>query len=204
MKALFKDMDFFKGVILAMVALSLGLGGFAWYLTIRLRKCRKALDATEYVIPELAALEKQIRELKASERKYQGEVRDDSMRVYLDSILTTYAQIQDRQSFTITEGKKSELTGTMKGFEEQIATIEFNKNRSAKDRKPMPRSTIWYILFNAEAVAAPKYKLRSLEMRAAEEVDGGSPGGRKHYPETLTDNWYVDKLEFAVRMPKTK
>ena len=205
MKALFKDMDFFKGVILTMLVLSLGLGGTAWWLYRRLGRCETALGAAEDVIPALAQLEKQIRDLKASERKFQGEVRDDSMRVYLDTILTQYAQIQDRSSFTIAEGKKTELSlPKMKGIEEQTASIEFNKNKSARERRPMPRSTVWYILFNAEAVAAPKYKLRALEMRAAEDVDGGSSGsGRRHYPETLSDQWYVDKLEFAVRTPKT-
>ncbi len=198
-KKLFSDMDLFKGVILGSVVVILGLSVWGWRLYDRLQTGKRAMAAAKADdIASLATLQKQMQQLKYDQLKIKGQINDDDPTTYFYAVITDYGKVP-RDPYKL---KPEKGGGTnIPNAEDREMVVDFSGAQVGKSKYYLTRNTIWTIIYNIEALS-PRWKLRELKLRPKEEVE--KTGRIAAYPETLSDEWMVDKMVFASRAPKPK
>lgn len=200
MKALFRDMDWLKGLILFCVVASIGLGVWNYLLTKQVAETKRAWTRTQKDYSAIVAKTKQIQTLYEALDQQGGE--DVDPLTYFQKQLTeqakipgaaySFGDINPRETMIAGKGRKS--TRVL----QRVVPIRF---QTGKNRKYVTREQVFVAAYNAEK-NSKRWTLQSLKMRAKELLEGHS--AKKGYPEELSDEWMVDKLEFVARQPVSK
>jgi len=197
----FRNLDGFKIVILISLACVLGFTVWGYLLYDRVAAAETAVTSADSEIKRIASVQQQILDMQQQERDSGSATYSNlAPQIYMDRILTEYGMITDKNLYNVIEDREhsvSKLPAVDKEFEVQF------RQQSGNRVEPVyvPRDNLFAIIFNAEA-RAPQTKLRSLHMRAKEFDTRGR--GLKTYPESLSDEWRVDRLRFASRSPRRR
>jgi hypothetical protein len=200
-KKLFRDMDLFKGVILGSVVVILGLSLWGWRLYDRLQRGERAMDAAKADhIASLATLQKQMQQLKDDQLKIGGQINDDDPTTYFFKVITDYGKVP-RDPYKLKQ-EPARTVRTIANAEDREVIVDFNPVQAGgRGKYYLTRNTIWTIVYNVEALS-PRWRLRELRMVPREQVEKRMAGRLSSYPETLSDEWQIEKMVFASRTPK--
>ena len=197
MKRLFKNMDALKAMILLGLVAAAGLGGWYWTLTKRFEDVKKAWKQANKDYPRIIAELKRIKVLY--EESKLPEVTWGS-NTYFQSQLTDRAKIPSND-YEIPQDKVKTVTHRTAKDKTMKADERVQEIRIEGRDKYFTRDQIFAAIYNSEAKSR-KWRLRQLSITAREQKDRRAR--EQGLPETLSDEWSIDKLVFAAREPAAK
>lgn len=205
----FRDMDLYKGVILASVVLLPLAGWWIQRTNQQIEVTQKALVEGRKMVEDIGKLQRQIEIVERNKvvtsqatiepsKYFEGQIYRSAKD---GAIGTTDFNLPPRQSESSKVGNQQVV--------DHIMEVTFVKKQGGKDML-FSRDLLFAVLFNCESGARggegqlPSiWKLRKLEIRneALSNVSGSAAGAP---PAQLPDSWIVRKLEFARREPDGK
>ena len=202
MKKLFSNMDWLKGLILFCVVASIGLGVWNWMLTKQVDETKKAWSRTKKDYVQIVALTKQIQTLYEA-LDQQGDLDVDEL-IYFQKQLTEMAKIRG-ETYKFGDINPKEVTiagsGNRKRSTKVLQRVVPIRFQTGKNRKYVSREQVFVACYNAEK-NSKRWTLQTLRLKARELFEGNGP--KKGYPEELSDEWMIEKLEFVSREPVSK
>ena len=203
MKAFFEKLDLYKVIIvLCLVAMPV-LGYFVWKMDQNLKAARSALAQATLQgrgtqsgdIEAIGTLMSQINKMKEVSKTEAG---GDSHRVaFQRAIQNTQASGLKLDDFTIGDIKNTGLTlDNRRQATQQSFSIDFKRDGS---RLPLSREFVNAMLFNCEKDGA--WKLSQFRMRNKDTMTSGTT---KTPPPEIGDEWFIETLTFARKVPSTK
>ena len=198
MRKLFRNMDLLKALILLCLVGSLGLGGWNLMLTGQLQEAKTSYTRAQTDVAEIFSLLKQIQPLYQA-KDDQGAAGEGDTLVYFQTQLTEFGGIPLNR-YTL-KPSRNDVTIDRKPATDFTLRVDFQSRGRGEERLYLPRMNLFRALYNCER-KSKRWKLRELKIRAKEDVERTGPRDQG-YPDELADEWYVDKLEFAAREPRT-
>ena len=190
---LFKDMDLYKGIILASaVVLPAGGGGIYW-LQQRIDTAESAIRAAERRGGELEAIGQAYKQLKTLARSTRsgGEMAKTQPRRFFEQQLVKGVSLQPTEfSVSFSPGRASP-----KNTKDTVAKITFPK--TGKQDLTLTQEQINVAIFNIESQSRGVWKLFNLSMSNADVQRRAKEAPKA----TLADKWVVKSLEFVMREP---
>lgn len=200
---MFKNMDLYKGIILASLLLLPVSLGYLWWVNGKKEEAEKGLAAaTAEKNGELVRIGEILQRLDTVEKNAaRGGEREDS-RIYFEKRITQSSEGGiSANDFTISNEVETPVSGNNAAVD-QVVSINFRRLGKEFD---LPRAFIHAVILNCEQFGGQVWKLRSLKMRNTEAFEASRGGGKAKAPsKTVADDWRIEKLEFARREPKKK
>lgn len=201
MKNFFAKLDLYKAIIILCLLAMPVLGYFIWKMQEQLKAGQQALALATLQgrgnqsgdIEAIGTLMAQVDKMKDTSKLQDGA---DSHRVAFQSaIQKTNASGLKLDDFTIGDIKVSPITlDSKKQASQQSFQIDFKRDNV---RLPLSRDFINAMLFNCEKEGA--WKLSQFRMRNKDVLAAGST---KNPPPEVSDEWMVETLTFARKIPK--
>jgi tellurite resistance protein len=206
----FKEMDLYKGVILASVLL---LPAAGWWI----QKNRQGIEAANRAVVEatrshgvlerIAELQRQIDIVESNRVNASDATEQHSLYFQRQIYSSDKNRTLEKDDFSIGAVRpEAAYTGNSRQrATDHVVEIQFAK-RENKD-KLLPREFLFAVLFNCESGArvggaAPSiWKLRSLSIQNASVKDLAGTSS-KTPPAEFEDQWIVKDLKFARREPE--
>ncbi len=194
-KVLFREMDLYKGIILASLVLLPAAGWWAWSLQTSIEKGELAIRQAEGsggLLQSIGGRQKEIEEVKANQRT----VGTSDHRTFFQTriIKSSPTPLSDDDYVIGVEVDRS--LRSLNAIDSEVS-IEFK--RRGREAFALPRDYINALLFNFENPPSI-WKLRYLKL-TNEDIKG--LGGRRGLapPPELADSWLLDRLVYARRRP---
>lgn len=196
----FQNMDWLKGLILLCVVACIGLGIWNWMLGKQVADANRDWERTKKDYSAIIAKTKKIQSLYEA-MDLQGDIDQDALTYFVKQLSGaakipkkhySFGDINPREMKVVTTVKRRRKT---QEIVERVAPIRFE---GGKNRKFVTREQIFVACYNAEK-NSKRWSLQAIKMRPREVLEGAN--AKKGYPEELSDEWYVDKLEFVSRAP---
>lgn len=202
MKALFRELDLYKVIILASLVLLPVVGGWAYWLQGELEQARVAAhNATKSGgdLEEIGKFMKAIEEQKGSNLRQQDS--QENPRVYFEQCIfgaqrKSAAGGLKRSDFIIDEDQPQRAG---QKAEDRLVKVTFK--RGGKEAFPLPRDFLLAMLFTCEAQSRI-WKVRELDIRNSTVKQ--RRGSRTAPPAEFADEWVVRKMVFAARRPSVR
>lgn len=199
MKALFRNMDLYKGIVLACLLLLPAAGGWTLWLRGEIEAGRQALvRATKHggLLQEIGALQKQMEDLVKSTTGFG--TAQDHVEYFNRHVYATASGGLSRGDYEIGKAQVNPGGTSRQRYKDYEVAITFGRRGGREGRLPLPRSYIFAMIYNAEQEAA-LWKLRHLKIQ--NKTDEKDLTAKKTPPPELEDEWYVTELRFARREP---
>lgn len=197
----FRNMDLLKGLILFCVVACIGLGVWNWMLTKEVKAAKAAWQRSKSDYSKIIALTKEIQTLYEA-MDLQGDVDTDPLRYFVKQLSGAAKISRADYNFGDINPKERSLVGggskRTQRVTERVAPIKFV---GGKKKRFATREQVFVACYNSEK-NSKRWTLQALKMRAREVLEGAS--AKKGYPEELSDEWFVDKMEFVSREPIRK
>lgn len=198
--SLFRDMDVYKGIILASVLLIPASFGFAWWMDQRLVESETAIAAAvrrnSGDIEQIGTLRQNLETVKRN-TEVGGEL-DQPRRYFERRILLTAESGLSSTDFSI--GNQQRNAATKERAVDMELEIDFKR---AGKPLPLSRDFIRKMLKNCETGGSQVWKLRQLKMRNVDFLESMKSRSKGAPKKTLEDDWLIEKLVFARRQPET-
>lgn len=205
----FREMDLYKGVILASVVLLPLAGWWIQRTNEQIEVAQKAIVDGRKMVEDIGKLQRQI-EIVERNKATTSQATSDPGTYFQGQI---YRSAKDGAIGTndfnvVTQAAENAKIGNQP-VTDHIVKINFVKQQGGKDML-FSRDLLFAVLFNCESGARggegqlPSiWKLRKLEIRneAVSSVSGSAAGTP---PAELPDSWVVRDLQFARREPAGK
>lgn len=200
----FKNLDLYKGLILACLLL-LPAGGY-WVYTLQkqIKECDIAIAAatrTGGVIEQIGELQRKMDTIKSNRTLLESLTNPG---FYFDKQirLSDKSGTISSEDFSIPAIK--DVTGTInkQKFVDKEQDILFGKKGTGTNDRTFGRDFIWALLYNCESGAGTGssiWKLRKLEIVNA--TDDKKLNSKRTPPPELEDKWTIRELRFARRQP---
>lgn len=198
MRAVFRDMDLYKGIILASLVLLPAAGWWAWSLDSRIRLGEQAIRAAETsVLQAIGSLQAEVEEVQRNKLPGGGigTGTGDHRVFFANQIRGSSSSPLSSNDFRITP--ENDLRVPRLNAIDSEVTIEFK--RSGKDDYALPRDYIMALLFNIESAQPQIWKLRHIKLRNEETQRLVSQ--KQAPPPEIGDMWLVDGLKYVRRSP---
>ena len=193
-KAIFRDMDLYKGIILASVALLPAVGWWAWSLQERISAGNIAVRKAQGrggLLQQIGLLQRDMEEVHANK---VGGITSDFRTFFQSQIFASSKNPLGSTDFTISTEQNRKVS-SLRAIDSEV-TIEFKKN--GKDPYALPRDYINALLYNFEN-ASKVWRLRHVRIR--NESTERLVSQRRPPPPEFGDQWLLEKLVFARRSP---
>lgn len=197
---MFKNMDLYKGIILASILLLPVSLGYLWWIEGQRDDAERGLRAATAPKGEIEKIGEIIRKLDTVEKNLARGGDAESYRVYFErKIMGSASEGISSNDFTLGNETPSAVPGSGNTATDQTVSITFK--RAGKEFE-LPRDFVHAVAMNCEAGGSQIWKLRTLKMRNAEVLTVSRSG--KAPPKTVEDKWRVERLEFARREPSRR
>lgn len=201
----FRNMDLYKGLILACLLL-LPVGGY-WVYTLdkHIDECHRAIAAAtrkDGVLEEIGQLERKM-DLIKSNRSLLDSLKDPGFYFDKQIRLSDKSGTLSSEDFSVPPIK--DVPGRLNKQQKYIdkeQDIVFGKKGTGINDRTFGRDFIWALLYNCESGAGAGtsiWKLRKLDIQNATD-DKKLAAYRTPLPE-LEDKWIIRDLKFARRQP---
>ena len=198
-----RNFDLYKAIIFASVGLLPVVGGWAYWLSGQLDEAQAAVAAAKKQGGDLEEIGKWMKGIEEQQKVNlnQQDAQEVSEVYFQRRILEGLRNANSpgalkSSDFTVTEGAP---VPAGKGALDRLVEVKFR--RGGKDAFPLRRDFLLAVLFNSEA-RSQAWKLRELKARNATLSDRAHQG--KAPPAETGDEWFVEKLVFASRIPDTR
>ena len=196
-KAIFRDMDLYKGIILASLVLLPAAGGWAWWVVGRIEageQARMSAERRDGLLHQIGSLQREVEEVQESKIQTGGGPGGGHRRVFQGQIFDSSPTPMRTSDFTIGT-EQDRRVSQLRAIDSEV-TIEFK--RDGKEPYALPRDYITALLHNFENFSQV-WKLRNLRIRNEEAQR--LVGQKKAPPPELVDRWLVERLVMARRRP---
>ena len=193
-KAIFRDMDLYKGIILAAVAMIPAAGWWAWSLQQRIQAGEIAVRRAEGrsgLLQQIGTMQRDVEEVHRNKR--QG-IAGDYRTFFQSQIFKSSQTPLSASDFTISTEQDRKVS-SLRAIDSEV-TIEFKRN--GKDQYALPRDYINALLYNFEN-ASKMWRLRHVRIR--NENTERLVSQKRPPPPEFGDQWLVERLVFARRSP---
>lgn len=197
--SLFRDIDVFKGIILASILLVPASVGFAWWMDTQLEESDNAMQAAmrrNGEIEQIGILRQNLETVKRNS-EVGGEL-DQPRRYFERRIMLTAESGLSSTDFQF-GNEQRDPAPTQRAVD---MTLEIDFRREGKPL-PLSRDFIRKMLKNCETGGSQVWKLRHLKMTNVEARESMRNNRRGAPQKTVGDDWTIDKLVFARRQPET-
>jgi hypothetical protein len=207
---LFREMDLYKGIVLASLVLLPAAGFWVWSLDKQIQKVRSAVaEATRAggLLEEIGTLQKKVDNVVANT---SSDGVEQANTYFASQIMLTSGGVglsENSFKFLPVKTETTKLSETQSATD-HIVTIDFQRDLV------LTREWVQAMLFNCESGArgagssAARARQSIWKLRKFQMTNAG--GGAKEFeskatpPPELEDKWIIRTLEFARREPKTR
>lgn len=197
MMNLFKKLDFWSGMILLGVVLSMGLG--VWYLkqSAKFEQAKRAFRASKSSLPLIESMLTDLDGLIKAKDANAGQIDNIDAGSYIQAQFVN-AEIPGGR-FTVSGVDKQKtvsirIDGKTRRVLETEVTLKFSKSDAYSRRK------IYWAIFNVER-NSKRWRLRNLALRAHQVKS--SSRTKEGLPDQLDDDWIIDRMVYVSRQPVT-
>ena len=194
---MFKNMDLYKGIILASILLLPVSLGYLWWVKGKKEEAEKALVTATAPKGELERIGEILQRLDTVEKNSARGGEIEESRIYFEKRITGSSTSGiSANDFTISNETQASVTGNNSAVDQEVS-ITF---RRAGKEFDLPRDFIHAVILNCEQFGGQVWKLRRLKMRNSEAIQPARQ--YKSPPKTVADDWRIEQLVFARREPK--
>ncbi len=194
-KVLFRDMDLYKGIILASLVLLPAAGWWAWSLQTSIEKGELARVEAEKpggLLQSIGSLQRDIEEVKVN---LQRGVGGDHRTFFQTRIIKSSPTPLSDDDYVI----GVEVDRSLRSLNAIDSEVSIEFKRRGREAFALPRDYINALLYNFENPPSI-WKLRYLKLTNDDTKRSGGRRGLAPPPE-LADSWLLDRLVYARRRP---
>lgn len=195
-KVFFRDMDLYKGIILASLVLLPAAGWWAWSLQTKVEKGELAIVQAERsggLLQSIGSRQKEIEEVKVNKRRGLGA--SDHRTFFQTRIIKSSPTPLSDDDYVI----GVEVDRSLRSLNAIDSEVSIEFKRRGREAFALPRDYINALLFNFENPPSI-WKLRYLKLTNEDTKNLGGRRGLAPPPE-LADSWLLDRLVYARRRP---